>query len=289
MKLDVLVIGSINCDTRVVVQQLPRAGETISGSNAVVSGGGKGANQAVAAARTGATVAIVGAIGDDEDGRTQVGELELHGVDVGSVRAVPGIRTGSAFICVDSRGENLIVISPGANAYVDATPAVVRHAAKVVLVQNEIPDEALAAASAFASASHARLVVNAAPVPASIPAYFREADPLVVNEHEAADLLGGQPVSSDEVAHTLQRATGARSVIVTLGAEGSVVHVDGSTVRVPGVHAELVVDTTGAGDTFVGVLAARLAAGDELVPATHEASRAASISVGWVGARPAVA
>lgn len=286
MNVDVLVIGSLNSDTSVVVDRLALPGETISGSDVVTSSGGKGANQTVAAARAGASVGFVGAVGSDEPGRTQVAALELHGVDVSSIQTVAGVPTGSAYICVDGRGENIIVISPGANAHVDARS--LDHAARVVLLQNEIPAAALDDAAAFASAVGARLVVNAAPVPAVVPDFFRLADPLVVNEHEASELLGGPSLGPAGLALALQRATGARSVIVTLGAEGSVVLVDGASVEVPGVRVARVVDTTGAGDTFVGVLAARLAAGDELLAAAHEASRAAAESVLWEGARPPV-
>lgn len=288
MNVDVLVIGSLNRDTSVVVDRLALPGETISGSDAVASSGGKGANQAVAAARAGASVGFVGAVGSDEGGREQVAALELHGVDVGSLQTIVGVPTGSAYICVDSRGENIIVISPGANAHVDAALSAVDYGAAVVLLQNEIPAAALDDAAAFAVAAGARLVVNAAPVPASVPDFFRLADPLVVNEHEASELLGRPSLGPAGLALALQRATGARSVIVTLGADGSVVLVDGASVKVPGVRVAQVVDTTGAGDTFVGVLAARLAAGDELLPAAHEASRAAAESVLWEGARPPV-
>jgi ribokinase len=287
VNVDVLVIGSLNSDTSVVVDRLALPGETISGSDVVTSSGGKGANQTVAAARAGASVGFVGAVGSDEPGRTQVAALELHGVDVSSIQTVAGVPTGSAYICVDRSGENIIVISPGANAHVDAALSS-DHAARVVLLQNEIPSAALDDAAAFASAVGARLVVNAAPVPAVVPDFFRLADPLVVNEHEASELLGGPSLGPAGLALALQRATGARSVIVTLGAEGSVVLVDGASVEVPGVRVARVVDTTGAGDTFVGVLAARLAAGDELLAAAHEASRAAAESVLWEGARPPV-
>lgn len=286
MNVDVLVIGSLNRDTSVVVDRLALPGETISGSDAVASSGGKGANQAVAAARAGASVGFVGAVGSDEAGQEQAAALELHGVDVSSLQTVAGVPTGSAYICVDSRGENIIVISPGANAHVDAALSPADHSAAVVLLQNEIPAAALDEAAAFAAAAGARLVVNAAPVPATVPDFFRLADPLVVNEHEASELLGGPSLGPTGLALALQRETGARSVIVTLGAEGSVVLVDRASVKVPGVRVDRVVDTTGAGDTFVGVLAARLAAGDELLTAAHEASRVAAESVQWEGARP---
>lgn len=268
--------------------RLARPGETISGSDAVASSGGKGANQAIAAARAGVRVGMVGAVGDDEGGRAQLAELQQFGVDVAGVGIIAGVPTGSAYICVDARGENIIVISPGANARVSAALAPTDHGARVVLLQNEIPAAALDQATAFARAVGARLVVNAAPVPASIPGYFRLADPLVVNEHEAAELLGAPSVPSRDLAPALRRATGARSVIVTLGADGAVVSTDEGAVVVPGIRVDQVVDTTGAGDTFVGVLAARLAAGDALLPAAQAASRAAADSVRWEGARPAV-
>jgi ribokinase len=289
MNVDVLVIGSLNHDTRVTVRRLAIPGETITGSDALTSSGGKGGNQAVAAARAGVAVGLIGAVGDDEGGRAQLAELERHGVNVTGVRTVPGVPTGTAYICVDARGENIIVISPGANTHVAAALVPAEHTVAVVLLQNEIPHAALDDAAVFAAAAGARLVVNAAPVPESIPGWFRQADPLVVNEHEAAELLGGQGApASAELALAVRRATGARSVIVTLGAAGSVVCTDAATTVVPGIRVDHVVDTTGAGDTFVGVLAARLAAGDRLLPAAQAASRAAADSVRWAGARPSV-
>lgn len=289
MNVDVLVIGSLNNDTRVTVRRLARPGETITGSDALTSCGGKGGNQAVAAARAGVSVGLVGALGDDEGGRAQRAALERHGVDVSGVRTVPGVPTGTAYVCVDAQGENIIVISPGANAHVNAALSPAEHEVKVVLLQNEIPAAALDHATAFAAAVGARLVVNAAPVPESIPDYFRHADPLVVNEHEAAELLGDSSVpASADLAPAVRQATGARSVIVTLGAAGSVVCTDAASTSVPGIRVDHVVDTTGAGDTFVGVLAARLAAGDDLVAAAQAASRAGADSVLWAGARPSV-
>ena len=285
MGIDVLVVGSVNEDIVVSVERLPGPGETLLASEFALSCGGKGANQAVAAARDGVRVAMAGAVGDDDAGERQAAALDGAGVDTRWVRRLTGVPTGTAFIQVDSRGENTIVVVQGANAHValpvgDAEP-------QVVVTQNEIPPAAQQEAVALAARTGARLVINAAPAPESPPPWYGIADPLVVNEHEAAQLA-----TSDETGagllRRLRERTGARSVVMTLGERGALVD-DGTEVHaIPPVVVEQVVDATGAGDTFVGVLAARLARGDGVVAAASAANRCAAKAVTWPGARPPV-
>ena len=285
MDIDVLVVGSVNEDIVVSVERLPGPGETLLASEFALSCGGKGANQAVAAARDGARVALAGAVGDDDAGERQAAALYGAGVDTRWVRRLTGVPTGTAFIQVDSRGENTIVVVQGANAHVALPVGDVEP--QVVVTQNEIPPAAQQEAVALAARTGARLVINAAPAPESPPPWYGAADPLVVNEHEAAQLA-----TSDETGagllRRLRERTGARSVVMTLGERGALVD-DGTEVHaIPPVAVEQVVDATGAGDTFVGVLAARLARGDGVVAAASVANRCAAKAVTWPGARPPV-
>ena len=283
MGIDVLVVGSVNEDIVVSVERLPGPGETLLASEFALSCGGKGANQAVAAARDGVRVAMAGAVGDDDAGERQAAALDGAGVDTRWVRRLTGVSTGTAFIQVDSRGENTIVVVQGANAHVALPVGDVEP--RVVVTQNEIPPAAQQEAVALAARTGARLVINAAPAPESPPPWYGAADPLVVNEHEAAQLA-----TSDEAGagllRRLRERTGARSVVMTLGERGALVD-DGTEVHaIPPVVVEQVVDATGAGDTFVGVLAARLARGEGLVAAASAANRFAAEAVTWSGARP---
>ena len=283
MGIDVLVVGSVNEDIVVSVERLPGPGETLLASEFALSCGGKGANQAVAAARDGARVALVGAVGDDDAGGRQGTALDGAGVDTRWLRRLTGVPTGTAFIQVDSRGENTIVVVQGANAHVTLPVGDVEP--RVVVTQNEIPAAAQQEAVALAARTGARLVINAAPAPESPPPWYGTADPLVVNEHEAAQLA-----TSDETGagllRRLRERTGARSVVMTLGERGALVD-DGTEVHaIPPVVVEQVVDATGAGDTFVGVLAARLARGNDVVAAASAANRCAAKAVTWPGARP---
>ena len=283
MSMDVLVVGSVNEDIVVSVERLPGPGETLLASEFALSCGGKGANQAVAAARDGVRVAMVGAVGDDDAGERQAAALDGAGVDTRWVRRLTGVSTGTAFIQVDSRGENTIVVVQGANAHVALPVGDVEP--QVVVAQNEIPPAAQQEAVALAARTGARLVINAAPAPESPPPWYSAADPLVVNEHEAAQLATSDETGS-ELLRRLRERTGARSVVMTLGGRGALVD-DGAEVHaIPPVVVEQVVDATGAGDTFVGVLAARLARGDGVVAAASAANRCAAKAVTWPGARP---
>jgi ribokinase len=273
----IALVGSINLDIVVGVDRHPAPGETVLGDDRQELPGGKGANQAVAAARLGAEVAFVGRVGDDDAGRRLRDGLAAEGVDVTHVRVDADAPTGVALIAVDRAGENTIVVSSGANARVSAADVeaardVLANAA-VTLVQHEVPEEAVAAAIAAAGGT---VVLNPAPArPIVAPV-----DVLVPNRGELEALAGraGDPVA---LARSLDPA---RAVVVTLGNEGAAV-IEGSRVeRIPAPRVDAV-DTTGAGDAFCGALAEALDAGADLVEAARWAVRAAAASVTRPGAQ----
>ena len=285
-----MVVGSVNVDQVVTVERLPSAGETLIGTSLTLLPGGKGANQAVAAARMGAATALVGAVGDDGSAAAALALLRAAGVDLSAVAVVPG-PTGTAVVTVDAAGENAIVVVPAANATVDAD-AVARHAgvvagAAVVVLQGEVAASGVAAAARLATG---RVLLNLAPVVELDPDVVRLADPLVVNEHEAGLLLTqlrpgtDLPAGHEELVAAL-RACGIASVALTRGARGALwSDATGSgSVPAPVVTA---VDSTGAGDAFVGALAARLAAGTALPDAVGLAVRVGAYAVQAAGAQP---
>jgi ribokinase len=283
----VLVVGSVNADLVVAVERLPQPGETVTGGRFSRHGGGKGANQAVAAARAGARVRFVGAVGDDDLGDAALRQLADEGIDVTGVVRLAGEPTGVALISVDERGRNQITVASGANARVDAR--VVEAALKdsppaagdVCLLSFEIPDDALIAAARAASAAGARVVLNPAPA-RSLVADLAAAGPVLTPNAIEAATLGGADDPAD-AARALTGLTGA-PVVVTVGEEGAIVATGDRLLRIPSPPVE-VVDTTGAGDTFSGVLAAAIAEGLDLEAAARRAVMAASASVRARGAR----
>ncbi|PZE66522.1 ribokinase [Curtobacterium sp. MCBD17_021] len=286
-----VVVGSLNVDQVVTVERHPSPGETLVATSMSLLPGGKGANQAVAAARRGATTAMVGSVGRDGSVQVATSLLADSGVDVTHVRAVDA-PTGLATVTVDRSGENTIVVVPGANSATDreallASASVVASAAVVVL-QGEIPADGIAAAAELASG---RVLLNLAPVVPVDREVVLAADPLVVNEHEAALVLAqldpGAEVPADEPALVAAlRGLGVRSVVVTLGARGALV-ADGTDdlVAVPSPRVTAV-DSSGAGDAFVGALAAGLAAGDSLLDAARQAVRVGAFAVQGAGTQP---
>jgi ribokinase len=274
--LAVAVVGSLNMDLVIRVPELPGPGETVSGGDLFRNPGGKGANQAVAAARLGRRVAMVGCVGDDDAGRALLASLEADGVDRSRVRVVDGVPSGTAFITVSEDGENQIVVSPGANARltegdVAAAEAALR-AARVTLLQLEVPLEAVAAAARTAGG---RVVLNPAPVRDLPDELLRLLDVLVPNRVELAQLAGGPvPQTVDEAVRLAGRLP-ARAVVVTLGADGALVVEDGQAGHVPAVPVRPV-DTTAAGDAFCAGLADALAGGAGLRDAARRAVRVAA-------------
>jgi ribokinase len=284
----VVVVGSINADLVITLERHPRPGETVLGRSMTVLPGGKGANQAVAAALLGADVTMIGAVGSDAYAATALSALSAAGVDLQAVRRLDG-GTGVAVVEVSDDGENTIVVLPGANArvtpdLVTASIASVRDAA-VVVVQGELPAATLEAA---VRAAEGRVIVNLAPVIVVDRDVLLKADPLVVNEHEGALVLEqfGSAAGSGhaEVVEALV-AAGFASVVMTLGGAGALVS-DGGAVRAHPAPRVPAVDTTGAGDAFVGALAARLTAGDGLDDAVRFAVRVGSYAVQHAGAQP---
>ncbi len=268
----VLVVGSLNVDLVTKVERHPRSGETVRGEGMERFAGGKGANQAVAAAQAGAHVALIGCIGSDEDGRNYVQRLAARGIDVNGVATVRG-PTGHALIVVDEDGENTIVAVPGANALLtSAALAPLRglQPGDVVVLQLEIPLDVVAAAARLAHGAGARVVLNLAPYAALDPDVVALADPVVVNEHEAMALADSDTFGS--------------SLLVTLGAAGA--NWDGLSVTASALAPQDIRDTTGAGDAFVGALAAALAAGADRHTALLAATTAGSAALRHAGAQP---
>lgn len=292
---EIVVVGSINEDYLLLVDHRPQSGETVVGATLVISGGGKGANQAVAAASYGAATALIARLGDDPSGDALSRELEVAGVDMRWTKRTEETRSGAAFITITPDGDNQIVVAPGANALLDlhdiAEAADIIAAAQVLLVQLEISVDTASAAVACASAS-TTVVLNAAPALEVPSATLGRVDVLVVNEHEAATMLGTTGQEASLAAKAL-RATGPNTVVVTRGGAGATAASNGRVWHQPAPPMD-VVDTTGAGDVFVGALAAMLARGTDpprqpgyttLHAAMAEAVRAASDSVRRVGAR----
>jgi len=282
----VVVLGSANVDITAVVSQLPRPGETVSGGALRRGHGGKGANQAVAAARAGAAVQFVGAVGDDPDGDDVLAALGAEGIDVRAVRRVDE-PTGTALICVDDRGENQIAVAPGANRRV-AAEGVDLSGAGVALAQLEAPVVAVAAFFDRARSAGARTVLNAAPIAPDAVGAIRDlldlVDVLVVNRHEMAALAG--PTTDEGLAAAaLTRSEPDRGLIVSLGPDGVLyVTPDRAVTRIAG-HPVAAVDTVGAGDALCGAVAAALAEGRPIDEAVRRGNAAGALATTRPGAR----
>lgn len=266
----VVVFGSLSQDLHLDMPRHPRSGETVMSGDIEYRFGGKGANQAIAAARAGAPSVFIGKVGDDPHGHEYVDRLGRFGVDTSEMEIVAGLPTGTAIIYVDEGGENMIVVAPGTN-FRNGPDDLARLApygvGDVLLMPLELPLDVVAAAARQAAGQGMRVIINLAPY-AEMPAdVLALCDPVIANEHEA-QLLGASGAE-------------AGSLLVTLGAEGSQWGED----RVSAISLEPV-DTTGAGDAYCGTLAARLALGDTAEQAMTAASRAAADCVLHVGAQP---
>lgn len=287
----VCVVGSINVDLVVRAARLPAPGETIIGESFDRFPGGKGANQAVAAARCGAMVEMVGALGDDEHGRAMRGMLEGEGIGHAGVTSVAGAPTGVALITVESGGENTIVVASGANASVDArsvevcTPAI--QVADAVLMQLEVPIEGVIAAAKIAAGFKTRVVLNAAPA-AELPAELIELlDVLIVNRGEAGQLSGRDASDPPELLAQALVGRGVGMVVVTLGSEGVII-LEGETLHVVPAFRVNSVDAVGAGDAFCGAFVAALAEGQEVEAAGRFAAAAGALATVTQGAIPSL-
>lgn len=289
----VLVVGSVNQDVTVLAPRLPTPGETLLGDSVVYGLGGKGANQAVAVARAGVGVRLLATVGDDPAGDRLKELLSGYEVDLSLLRTTPAHASGTAHITVDARGENCIVVVPGANAA--TSPEQVREAAgalgaaAVVVLQSEIPVRTVVAVLDVLADTAAQVVLNLAPVVPLPASALARADVLVVNETETGQVLDAPPPRTvDEARAAARRLVGTvRAAVVTLGAAGAVVVRRGTEpVHLPSPAPAHVIDTTGAGDALVGVLSAGLAAGAGLLAATEAAVTAASRTVEALGAAP---
>jgi ribokinase len=290
---DVFVVGSINQDFVLSVERRPTPGETVTDASLATHNGGKGANQAAAAALLGASVTFLGRVGDDGFGEPLIRSLADKGVDTSLVREVPDSSTGTAFITVTPDGENAITVAPGANRRLeaqdvdDASESI--GEARVLVVQMEVQREVVLRAVEVASGNGTRALVNLAP-PFEVPrSLLEKLDPLVLNEHEAAFLLGESVEGVDGALSAVPEllSLGPKSVVVTVGEDGAVFSGGGSAKHIAAPSVE-VVDTTGGGDAFVGALAARLADDTPLEDAVAYAVRAGSAAVTKAGAQGAL-
>ena len=285
----IVVVGSSNTDLIVQTDRLPGAGETVMGGDLVTAAGGKGANQAVAAARLGAQVTLVGRTGRDMFGTQTLQQLQREGMDLAYFQQDAEAPAGVALIVVGPGGQNIIAVAPGANHRV--TPADVAAAGaafegcQVVQLQLEVPMETVMAAAQAGRAAGATVVLNPAPAMTFDEALYGLIDVITPNEHEAALLTG---TSDPEAAASALLQRGSRTVIITLGDAGVLVAEAGQPVRRWPAFSVQPVDTTAAGDAFNGGLAAALARGTALSEAVRYAQAVAALSVTRLGAQPSL-
>lgn len=291
MSSSIIVIGSSNMDLIMQVARLPRPGETVTGGVFSRAFGGKGANQAVGAARAGGTVGFISCLGDDAFAADMLANFQRDGIDTRFVFQEENIATGTALITVDSQGENCITVAPGANhrllpRHLDQSEDTLRRADLIVL-QCEIHPDTLNYAIDKAAALGKRILLNLAPAQPLADEYLRKLHLLVVNETEAA-MLSGRPVDSLEdaqkAAESLLPKVGD-GVIVTLGTQGSYVAVENMRELIPAFKVKAV-DTTAAGDVYCGSLATALVEGQSIAQAVRFASAAAALAVTRLGAQP---
>jgi len=287
----ILVIGSLNADLVVRALRFPSPGETIQGENLVTVPGGKGANQAISAARLGAQVAMIGRVGADSFGSTLINNLKQNKVDADRVIKDGSSATGTAVIVVDSQGQNSIILSPGANAKV--TPSDISPGSfsgcSLLLLQLEIPIETVIHSANLAREKGLLILLNPAPARNLPDDLLRTADYILPNETELG-LLTGKPVNDLASVGTAGRsllARGAKNIIVTLGAQGALI-VNQDSVKLTPSFKVNVVDTTAAGDAFIGGLAVRLLNGKSLEDAVQYACACGALAVTKFGAQPSL-
>lgn len=293
----ILVIGSMNVDMTVRVKELPKAGETIMARDMACGLGGKGANQAYAAARLGGKVKMLGCVGNDDFGRKQLQALQEAGIDIADIKVDQGTSTGSAIICVEENGSNCIVVNQGANGSCDESYLKEQKeailACDIILAQMEIPQEALYLAVQYAERANKRIILNPAPAPERIPDdIYPKLDYLTPNETELMKLAGMEEVLPDGERYegTLREGArrlldkGVKTLIVTLGDKGCGIFKKGYTAFYPAMRVKAV-DTTAAGDCFNGAFAAALSQGKTESEAIHYAVCASAIAVTRDGAQ----
>lgn len=279
-QISIAVIGSCNIDVVVEAPKRPLAGETILGSRLIIVQGGKGANQAVAAARLGAKVYMVGCVGDDDYGRSVIKNFEANGVDTGNVKVMPGVTTGTAHITL-AEGDNSIIVIKGANDFV--TPELIDEAwpqiagCDMVMLQHEIPAAAIAHTLKKCAEAGVKALLNPAPVLEGAQDWAKDAAFITPNEHEAQALFPGK--NTEEI---LLENEGR--LLMTLGSKGVAYAENGVINTVPAFKVQ-VVDTTGAGDTFNSAFAVARASGKTMSESITFANAAAALSVQKIGAQ----
>ncbi len=290
---NITVIGSINMDLLVRCPALPRPGETVLGDSSAEVCGGKGANQAVAAARAGGQVKMIGHVGDDAFATRLVGNLEQEHVDCSLVGKIEGCPSGLAVVAVEESGQNSIIVVPGANGQLSVTDIASRRdiieSSDMVLLQLEVPLETVVAAIKIARAAGVRVLLDPAPAPREWPSELLQVDLICPNESEAAALVG-QPVESLEEAEFAARKLfelGAKHVAITLGHRGSMLY-DGIESRRFPPFEKTSIDSTAAGDAFAGALAVRWAEIGEPVAAVKFANAAGALAASRLGAQPSL-
>lgn len=286
----ILVAGTINTDLVVRTRRAPEAGETVTGLSFAIFGGGKGANQAVAAARAGGSISMLSGVGDDDFGRQRRADLDAESVDTNSVIVTDRAASGVASITLEESGQNRIAYVPGAGWEVTAADAIAALDAvrpDIVLSTLELRHETLAALFDAARERGLTLICNGTPEPSDGRALIPLANVLIVNEQEALELVGGLERNWSEIAAELAEL-GPRIVIVTLGADGALVWANGTVEVLPTFPVE-VVDTTGAGDAFCGAFAAFYSEHGDAVAAARKAVVAGTLAVTRAGAQPSIA
>jgi ribokinase len=288
--MSIIVLGSINSDLTATISRLPHAGETLLSSDFKISPGGKGANQAVAARRVGAVVAMIGAVGRDSFADAALRFLRADGVDLSGVRQVEDATTGVALIEVDEQGENAIVVVSGANFKIGERELqrleTVLSSSDTLVLQFEIPMDSVQKAIAVARDKGATVLLDPAPMPTSVPADIFAVDVFMPNQGEAEAILGRRITDVDQArAAALElEQRGAQTAIVKLGAQGVVWATAGETFFEP-AHRVQAIDATGAGDAFAGALAAFLLSGQAMAEAIKEANTYAALSTTRQGAQ----
>lgn len=284
----IVVVGSINMDLVVRAPRHPQPGETILGTDFQTFPGGKGANQAVAAARLGGQVKMIGRVGDDSFGHSLLATLQQAGVDTATVLRTEGVASGVALITVDETGQNNIVVVPGANGrltpediYASQT---VFEGAAAVLLQLEIPLDTAKEAIVQARSQGARVILNPSPAQPLSPDLFAQVDYLVPNEYELSLLTGMQPGS---LAADMLKSLGIRCLVVTMGSDGVLVLEEESSYHIQSHHVT-VVDTTAAGDAFAGAFAVALSEGLSTQEAAIYGNAAGALAVTQAGAQPSL-